>query len=645
MNDSIGYNNNHDGNVNPKFEDPSLYWQRNNKIDKNDWLYSLNDLNSSPSVKTQYGLKNELDRYRMSQDRIINACKMLNIGKAAIFCSMIYLQRFYQRYSMKEFSTTSISCACLYIACKKLEMHRNLKQLSAAYARIISGKFSRSEDIPEDILWKTRDDLEMNEDFVLATLCFDLKLTNPYQYIEDILNPKGYDYKLIKAFTISKIESLTTSQIFLIFKIEDIIITFLIFSSILKKIEFPIDHFKNLNLEINPEEILKIKELTKTIYQTHELNSTPLDDVLNLDIAEEDIVKVINGSLTSPPEPLPEPESDLQSQPSLQPNQQETSQPIQPNQVSDTTQLNPTLPKVTSQNNQNVSQLQPNETSAQIPKQIYTIDKKADSIESPKPVKDEISLPPHEEVQDSVKNVKVEKIETKPPNLGDSIKIDKAIKQENKPIDSTKVSKKENESTKLPPGSIGTKSKIFQTKSTFGRQNLNIPKSNSVFAKTKSPSPQKFINSPTRDSLKPSSSIKTEISSKPKETTTSKTSKVSKASTAVDSKINSPITRVSAPISRPKSPNTEPTTTKRVTRRKENDKESSPDSKPSRKLPVNIAQPHAKRSASSTNLSGKVPNKRQTTGERKSNAGRKSRKDKLQNILDSIDSDLSDLSD
>lgn len=277
----------------PHRQRPLHYWPTIIEQPTNEWLYTIDELQWSPSVQDGIPYKDELNNYSKCLDAIIKACSSLKLHRSNIFFAIVYLQRFYQRLSMKPFPYLRMAQACLYLATKKLEHHRGSKAFALTFARMTSKRPDLiDENHPE--YWSWRETLSSNEEMLLETLCFDTSLKNPYEYFNSFPdNNKDKTFAEIRSDAINRVEILTGSQIFLLFDIEKILVALLVLCAMKKNVIFPKDY---LIFQINPQDILEIKNTIQLLVKNFPKMLNQIQDVLDLKITLEDIEAFANGS-------------------------------------------------------------------------------------------------------------------------------------------------------------------------------------------------------------------------------------------------------------------------------------------------------------------------------------------------------------
>ena len=86
-----------------------------------------------------------------------------------------------------------IAAASLFLATKVEENCRKMRDLVIACVRVAQKNASKVVDEQDKDYWRWRDNILFNEDTLLETLCFDLRLEAPYKTLYDIMAQFGQE--------------------------------------------------------------------------------------------------------------------------------------------------------------------------------------------------------------------------------------------------------------------------------------------------------------------------------------------------------------------------------------------------------------------------------------------------------------------
>ncbi|KAL1919465.1 uncharacterized protein VTP21DRAFT_2158 [Calcarisporiella thermophila] len=161
------------------------------------WLFPHEALSRTPSSRDGYSLDREKRDRAKGCNFINNVGLALKMPQITIATAMVFLHRFYMRYSLKDFHYYDIGGTCVFLASKVEETNRKIRDIITVCAQKALKKSERlelTEDSKEYIRW--RDTILFNEEILLEALCFDLTIEHPYTSLIAIAKKLGVSKKL-----------------------------------------------------------------------------------------------------------------------------------------------------------------------------------------------------------------------------------------------------------------------------------------------------------------------------------------------------------------------------------------------------------------------------------------------------------------
>ncbi|KAI9663365.1 MAG: hypothetical protein M1831_002649 [Alyxoria varia] len=161
------------------------------------WLFSEEEMNNTPSIRDGMSLEEERERRSKALNFIMQAGMMLKLPQIPLSTAALYLNRFLMRYSLvqekgqpKVLHHYQIAALALFVATKSEENCRRMKELVIACCRVAlkSPNLEVNEhDQNAKDFWKWRDTLVLNESVMMETLCFDFQVQSPHKLLYDLL--------------------------------------------------------------------------------------------------------------------------------------------------------------------------------------------------------------------------------------------------------------------------------------------------------------------------------------------------------------------------------------------------------------------------------------------------------------------------
>ncbi|KAL1933321.1 hypothetical protein VTP01DRAFT_7411 [Rhizomucor pusillus] len=149
----------------------------------NQWLFAPEEAQLFPSIAKHRMSANEECWYRKLGCSFIQVvgCR-LALPQLAIATAMVYFHRFFAVNSFKEHNIKHIATTCIFIASKGENAHRRLSDIINASVFV---KFSGQDqnEVKKHTFGRWREAIVYNELVVLQSLCFDLAVIHPHEYL------------------------------------------------------------------------------------------------------------------------------------------------------------------------------------------------------------------------------------------------------------------------------------------------------------------------------------------------------------------------------------------------------------------------------------------------------------------------------
>ena len=157
------------------------------------WLFTNEELLRSPSILAGLAPEREREYRSKGVNFIIQIGIMLKLPQISLATASIFFHRFYMRHLMSDASIPqgyhhySIAATSLFLATKVEENCRKMKELVIACVRVAQKDPYKIVDEQDKEYWKWKDSILANEDILLESLCFDLRLEAPYKILHDTM--------------------------------------------------------------------------------------------------------------------------------------------------------------------------------------------------------------------------------------------------------------------------------------------------------------------------------------------------------------------------------------------------------------------------------------------------------------------------
>ncbi|KAK4197838.1 putative cyclin [Triangularia verruculosa] len=165
--------------------------QRSQQQRKEQWLFTVDEVKSSPSIIDGLPLAEERLRRAKGVHFIFQAGVLLELPQITLWVAAVFFHRFYMRYSMVEqtggIHHYNIAATSLFLANKTEENCRKTKDLIIAVAKVAQKNTKLIIDEQSKEYWRWRDSILAFEELMLETLTFDLMIDNPYRDMYELL--------------------------------------------------------------------------------------------------------------------------------------------------------------------------------------------------------------------------------------------------------------------------------------------------------------------------------------------------------------------------------------------------------------------------------------------------------------------------
>ncbi|KAK7992038.1 cyclin-K [Apiospora saccharicola] len=156
----------------------------------NQWLFTHDEVNSSPSIAEGMPPAEERLRRAKGVNFIYNVGIMLNLPQLTLYVAGVFFHRFYMRCSMDEkrgIHHYNIAATALFLANKTEENGAKTKNIIIAVAKVAQKNANLIIDEQSKEYWRWRDSILSYEEVMLEYLTFDLSITHPYQILYKLL--------------------------------------------------------------------------------------------------------------------------------------------------------------------------------------------------------------------------------------------------------------------------------------------------------------------------------------------------------------------------------------------------------------------------------------------------------------------------
>jgi len=152
----------------------------------NDWIFTADELRSTPSQREGMKYVDELIIRRKACDFIEKMSKSLDLPKLAQISADNFLHRFYMRQSLVRYDKYLVAAACVLLGSKAEESPKKIGYVAKEYiaVRKVVEKdqvFAIQKHDPQVIAGK----IISMEGVVLHALAYELTLSHPYKYINE----------------------------------------------------------------------------------------------------------------------------------------------------------------------------------------------------------------------------------------------------------------------------------------------------------------------------------------------------------------------------------------------------------------------------------------------------------------------------
>lgn len=152
----------------------------------NDWIFTSQELRSTPSQRDGMKYVDELIIRRNACDFIEKMAKALDLPKLAQISADNYLHRFFMRQSLVRYDKYLVAAACVLLGSKAEESPKKIGYVAKEYIAIrkVVEKdqvFAIQKHDPQVIAGK----IISMEGVVLHALTYELTLSHPYKYINE----------------------------------------------------------------------------------------------------------------------------------------------------------------------------------------------------------------------------------------------------------------------------------------------------------------------------------------------------------------------------------------------------------------------------------------------------------------------------
>lgn len=146
------------------------------------FIFTNEELMNSPSRKHGYDPDREFYSRQHAANLIQDMGQHLQLTLLCINTAIVYMHRFYVFHSLAIFHRNSIAVSALFLAAKVEDQPRKLEQVIKA-AHVCLCKDGTKLDITSKQYLTQVEDLLFNENIMLQTLGFELRIDHPHPYV------------------------------------------------------------------------------------------------------------------------------------------------------------------------------------------------------------------------------------------------------------------------------------------------------------------------------------------------------------------------------------------------------------------------------------------------------------------------------
>ncbi|KAK3584410.1 hypothetical protein CHS0354_023252 [Potamilus streckersoni] len=144
------------------------------------WIFAKTSLMNTPSRKNGIDIDKELSYRQLAASLIQDMGQRLTVTQLCINTAIVYMHRFYMVQSFSRFPRQEIAPACIFLAAKVEEQPRKLELVIRA-----ANSCSHREpiDIKSEAYLEQAQTLVINENILLQTLGFDVRVDHPHTHV------------------------------------------------------------------------------------------------------------------------------------------------------------------------------------------------------------------------------------------------------------------------------------------------------------------------------------------------------------------------------------------------------------------------------------------------------------------------------
>lgn len=164
---------------------------------QNRWIFTKEQLTNTPSIRRGYTCEKELSERQWAANFILEMGRELKLSQCCMNTAIVYMHRFYMFHSFQKFPRVDIATCSLFLAAKVEEAPKRLEHIiNTAYivhlktrtaenltAQSPSVELLARPDPQSKEYQETAQKLVANENLLLQTLGFEMKLDHPHASI------------------------------------------------------------------------------------------------------------------------------------------------------------------------------------------------------------------------------------------------------------------------------------------------------------------------------------------------------------------------------------------------------------------------------------------------------------------------------